>query len=422
MKFGIREVTDITFKAKSSVYIGSRLFVPGQTVLAIDSAKTSTLEGAATTVYATGGRGNTRLIAWEGEKTLTFTLEDALISPMGISILTGAGLINNTNSENKVHIHRTFLNIVEQDTTAEPTKYFVNLTDALDEDETICQDAPLFALIAENDGSLTGEMLKIDTISNKKVYLKNEKDEAKKALGRAVVIDCYTLKNEASVYEVQIDAANFAGYYYVEGETYFRKQETGKDMPAYLTIPNVKIQSNFTFTMSPAGDPSTFTFTMDAFPGYTYFNKTKKVLCVIQIVDETKAPKPDMQSVMTHSDTEGQISPDKEDKDSLSSRTTPIFGTDIIFVDGTDSSTKLTKTDCTWDEGTRTLTFEKTSSKKVKVIVDPNSSFASNGALSGDGVTEAITPSETREFCGTTFTPTGLEPIDYTWTVIKKKS
>ena len=39
MKFGIREVTDITFKAKSSVYSGSRLFVPGQTVLAIDSAQ-----------------------------------------------------------------------------------------------------------------------------------------------------------------------------------------------------------------------------------------------------------------------------------------------------------------------------------------------------------------------------------------------
>lgn len=69
MKFGIREVCDITFKAKSPVYIGSTLFQPGQTVLAIDSAKTSTLEGAATTVYATGGRGNSRLIAWEGEQT-----------------------------------------------------------------------------------------------------------------------------------------------------------------------------------------------------------------------------------------------------------------------------------------------------------------------------------------------------------------
>lgn len=31
----------------------------------------------------------------------------------------------------------------------------------------------------------------------------------------------------------------------------------------------------------------TFDFTMDAFPGYTYFDKTKKVLCALQIVDKT---------------------------------------------------------------------------------------------------------------------------------------
>ena len=93
MKFGVREICNVVFRAKSNVKIGNKTFQTGQPVLYIDSAKTSTLEGAATTVYATGGRGNTRLIAWEGEKTLTFTVEDALISPLGLSILSGAGLI-----------------------------------------------------------------------------------------------------------------------------------------------------------------------------------------------------------------------------------------------------------------------------------------------------------------------------------------
>lgn len=27
---------------------------------------------------------------------------------------------------------------------------------------------------------------------------------------------------------------------------------------------------------------------MDAFPGYTYFDRTKKVLCAIQVVDDSK--------------------------------------------------------------------------------------------------------------------------------------
>lgn len=66
MKFGIREICDVVFKAKSDVQIGKTAFKAGQPVLYIDTAKTSTIEGAATTVYATGGRGNTRLISWEG--------------------------------------------------------------------------------------------------------------------------------------------------------------------------------------------------------------------------------------------------------------------------------------------------------------------------------------------------------------------
>ena len=86
--------------------------------------------------------------------------------------------------------------------------------------------------------------------------------------------------------KMQIDAENFAGYYYVEASTLFRREDTGKDMPAELILPNVKIQSNFTFTMASSGDPSTFTFTMDAFPDYTRFDRSKKVLAAIQIIKE----------------------------------------------------------------------------------------------------------------------------------------
>jgi len=38
--------------------------------------------------------------------------------------------------------------------------------------------------------------------------------------------------------------------------------------------------------MAPTGDPSTFTFTMDAFPDYTKFDKTKKVLAALQIIED----------------------------------------------------------------------------------------------------------------------------------------
>ena len=39
---------------------------------------------------------------------------------------------------------------------------------------------------------------------------------------------------------------------------------------------------------------------MDAFPGYTMFDRTKKVLCVIQIVEDAKAGTETRGSVMGH--------------------------------------------------------------------------------------------------------------------------
>ena len=55
--------------------------------------------------------------------------------------------------------------------------------------------------------------------------------------------------------------------------------------------------------MAGTGDPSTFTFTMDAFPGYTYFDKTKQVLCVLQIMDVTDESEKLVKPVMPHNDT-----------------------------------------------------------------------------------------------------------------------
>ena len=291
MKFGVREICDVVFKAKSTQKIGNREFKPGQPVLYIDTAKTSTVEGAATTVYATGGRGNTRLIAWEGEKTLTFTVEDALLSPIGFAVLSGAGLIKGKETE-EVHMHMT------SQTTADAEG--IDLTNALAASEEICATAPFFVVVAEADGSITGEMisgLKVDDANPKKLV----GTVAEEFVGKPVFVDFYVKKKASQISELQIDAENFAGYYYVEAATLFREQSTGRDLPAELTFPNVKIQSNFTFNMASTGDPSTFTFTMDAFPGYTFFNPNKKVLCAMQILEDANtADAADAESVFTH--------------------------------------------------------------------------------------------------------------------------
>lgn len=238
------------------------------------------MEGAATTVYATGGKGNTRLIAWEGEKTLTFTVEDALLSPLGFAILSGAGLLTGEygpEATHKIHVHRTTNALVDADGS-------IDLSDALGQKEELCDEAPIFAMVMQ-DGDFTGVMIDDLTADTAQKKITGATEYA----GSSVFVDYYVIKDSKTVDELQIDAANFGGYYYVEASTLFRRQSDGIDMPAELTFPNVKIQSNFTFTMASTGDPSTFTFTMDAFPGYTYFNPTRKVLCAMQIVSDVES-------------------------------------------------------------------------------------------------------------------------------------
>ena len=291
MKFGVREIANVVFKAKNLQKIGPYTFQKGQPVFYMDTAKTSTLEGAATTVYATGGRGNTRLIAWEGEKTLTFTVEDALLSPVSFAMLSGAGLLKAaSNSTDQIHFHQTSTAIAAATAAVTSTNNTIeiDLTDALESTEEICSTAPIYIMKLDDYGDITGEILTGWGVATggKKLQITGvaQADVAKNS--GPMMVDYYVIKQAKTVSEMQIDAGNFAGYYYVEADTLFRRQSDGKDLPANITFPNVKIQSNFTFSMAATGDPSTFTFTMDAFPGYTYFDRTKKVLCAIQVVDD----------------------------------------------------------------------------------------------------------------------------------------
>ena len=99
-----------------------------------------------------------------------------------------------------------------------------------------------------------------------------------------MLVDYYVAHNSGAS-QIEITPDKFGGNFYLEASTLFR-DTNGVDLPAEFIIPNCKVQSNFTFSMASSGDPSTFTFTMDAFPDYTRFNRTKKVLSVIQLIED----------------------------------------------------------------------------------------------------------------------------------------
>lgn len=312
-KFGVREICDVVLKAKAATKIGNKIFYANEPVMYFDTLKTSTMEGAATTVYAQGGRGNARLVAWEGERTVTFTMEDALISPEGFMILSGAGLIE--ASEGKpIYQHMTETveanDIVITNRTDDTISAAIPMTEKpylptdkngnyayvmfMKNGEVITEPyIPVHEdLVAGEDGRYILNVVAHDIYDTMAVEEEGDRYSAQDAEGNpflpadgtfdSVLIDFY-VERTSDAQQIEITADKFGGNYYLEASTLFRDQN-GIDMPAEFIIPNCKIQSNFTFTMASSGDPSTFTFTMDAFPDYTRFDHTKKVLAAIQII------------------------------------------------------------------------------------------------------------------------------------------
>ena len=264
MRYGVREICNIVLKAKAYQKIGSHVFAPGEPVIYFDTAKTSTMETASSTVYATGGRGNNRLIAWEGEKTLTFTFEEALLSQTGLAVLSGADLIEADGDKVTVKAHTTEQLHVERDNEITLAK----------EPAT---DGDIYVMLLDGNGEVSGVPVKA-TAEGKVITLTGLIKQ-----GDVVLVDYYT-EHKTDAFQVDITPDKFAGFYYLEADTLFRRESDGVDLPAEFILPKVKIQTNFTFTMAASGDPSTFTFTLDAFPDYTKFDKTKKVLASIQVI------------------------------------------------------------------------------------------------------------------------------------------
>lgn len=287
MRFGIREICDVVLRAKATQTLGSRKFYKNEPVLYFDSLKTSSLEGAATTVYAQGGRGNTRRVAWEGERTLTFTMEDALLSMESFSILSGAGLME-ASKEKPIYVHQTSqVEVKNTNTIVLPSLACWNGFKDRD-NEFYHGAADIFVMVLKNGEVNAEPCIPVEVVHDgEETILTCYSHEGILPRGSVVLVDYY-VKRIGSAQEITIDAEKFGGNYYLEASTLFRRESDGVDMPAEFIIPNCKVQSNFTFSLAASGDPSTFTFTMDAFPDYTKFDQTRKVLAAIQVItDET---------------------------------------------------------------------------------------------------------------------------------------
>lgn len=278
-KYGVREVANVVFKALAKMQLGKRTFLKNEPVLYFDTLTATSIEGASTTSYANGGRGNSRLMSWDGDKTVTFNMTDALISAEGLAILSGAELFE-AGQKDRPTINQHMNEIVKlEGNIAKVT---------VPAGKTLAQQ-DVYLMVLNDNREIVGEPCKVPAAEvpeeGGEIEIPACLATALEGVAEAYVMVDYYIAHTNGAMEMVITPEAFGGNFYIEGDTLFRRETDGKDVVAQFVIPNGKVQSNFTISMSGTGDPSTFDFVVDAFPGFVV-GGTEKVLAAIQVFDE----------------------------------------------------------------------------------------------------------------------------------------
>ncbi|MSS09499.1 hypothetical protein FYJ38_12705 [Clostridium sp. WB02_MRS01] len=241
-KFGAKEVMDVILYDMST----------SKPVIFFDTLKTSSIEVTAEKVYARGGKGNAKLITWELNKEGKLTIEDALLSPKSLELISGVATVTGAQT---VYMRQS----TEFDTTGAAPKDKGELypltasSSGVIELAYVPKEAASQILVYEasddcgtpiamTGAQLTGKTLTVAAASNKKVIV------------------YYTFASAATTETYVIDASHFSGTYKLVGNTVIRNRETGKDEAFQVVIPNLKWSSNLNLDFSAEGDPQPTSF------------------------------------------------------------------------------------------------------------------------------------------------------------------
>lgn len=237
-KFGVKEVLDVTFYDTTTK----------KPVLFCDTLKMSSIENAAEESSATGGKGNSKLLSWDFNRTATMAIQDALLSPRSFELLSGNAV---TTGVTTIHMRQsTVWESVDGKMTNKGALYPLTATSggaitlAFTPKEAA---ADILVYEADKDGftPLAAGTLSGTTLTN--VAWANKK-----------VVVYYTYDSTSSAETYVITADKFPSTYKIVGDTVVRNAETGKDELFQVVIEKAKIKPGFNLEFSADGEPSVF--------------------------------------------------------------------------------------------------------------------------------------------------------------------
>lgn len=228
--YGLREVADLTFFDLTT----------NKPFLYIDYALTSTNEHSAETVYATGGKGNPRRLAFDGNRQSTLTISTQVIDFRLISLLAGA------------EVEKGVTNVFKREVlTAVDDTGSVKIT---------LSETPV-------TGTVTVFPLSSDAVAGEEEDITVTGSDVTITAGTAGTqyVAYYQFESDSNAEKISFKAKNFPKYCRIVGDTLIKNEATGVNEPFQMVAHKAKPQANFTLSMASEGDPTTLEMTFDLF-------------------------------------------------------------------------------------------------------------------------------------------------------------
>ena len=228
--YGLREVADLTFFDLTT----------NKPFLYMDYALTSTNEHSADTTYATGGKGNPRRLAFDGNRQSTLTISTQIIDFRIIALLAGADVEKGVTNVFK----REVLTAIDDGGSVKITL----------SKPPIANTVTVFSLSSdaiageEEDITVTGSDVTITAGTAGTQY-----------------VAYYQFESDSNAEKISFKAKNFPKYCRIVGDTLIKNEATGVNEPFQMVANKAKPQANFTLTMASEGDPTTLEMNFDLF-------------------------------------------------------------------------------------------------------------------------------------------------------------
>ena len=228
--YGLREVADLTFFDLTT----------NKPFLYMFYALTSTNEHSADTTYATGGKGNPRRLAFDGNRQSTLTISTQIIDFRIIALLAGAEVEKGTTNVFK----REVLTAVDDEGDVKITLSKIPV-----------------------NGTVTVFPLSSDAVVGEEEHITVEDSDVTITDGTVGTqyVAYYQFESDSNAEKISFKAKNFPKYCRIVGDTLIKNEATGENEPFQMIAHKAKPQANFTLTMASEGDPTTLEMTFDLF-------------------------------------------------------------------------------------------------------------------------------------------------------------